>query len=280
MAMRPPRDEDAPFIAELFSRDSPEPMSVERIRRRLGSPLLDRDARVTAAAAAMLTRQSERARLDVAGEVTPELLAWAETRAREAGVGRMLTATWEVGGTTAQLLESRGWSPIGFGMRMRIDVAGRDFSPRFPEGICVRTFREGDEERVYRTHLETFQDVLEPGPRLTFEEWSHSMLEPPLFHPDLWFLAEDADELAGIALCDPHPSVVGHVGALGVRRPWRGRGLGLALLEHSFAEFARRGYPAVILGAEAARPTGADRLYERAGMHVTHRRARYKKLLP
>jgi hypothetical protein len=119
----------------------------------------------------MLARTNERARLDLAGEVTPEIVAWAETRAREAGVKRMLTATWEVGGTTAQLLESSGWSPIGFGMRMRIDVAGREFSPRFPEGIRVRTFREGDEERVYRTHLETFQDVLEP-PRLTFEEWS------------------------------------------------------------------------------------------------------------
>src|SRR6266542_4355369 len=178
--MRPPGDEYAPFIAELFSRESPEPMSVERIRRLLGSP-----------------------RLDVAGEVTPELVAWAETRAREAGVRRMLTATWDVGGTTAQLLESSGWSATGFGMRMRIDVAGREFSPRFPEGICVRTFREGDEERVYQTHIETFQDVLEPT-RLTFEEWSHSLLEPPLFHPDLWFLAEDADELAGIALCDPH----------------------------------------------------------------------------
>ena len=92
-------------------------------------------------------------------------------------------------------------------------------------------------------------------------------------------LAEDADELAGIALCDPHPSGVGHIGALCVRAPWRGRGLGLALLEHAFAEFAARGYPAVILGAEDASPTGADRLYERAGMRVTHRRARYKKLL-
>lgn len=47
--MRAPSDEDAPFIAELFSRESREPMSVERIRRLLESPLLDRerDARVT-----------------------------------------------------------------------------------------------------------------------------------------------------------------------------------------------------------------------------------------
>ncbi len=278
--MRPPRDEDAALIAELSSRDSPEAVSVERIRGVLGSPWLDRerDARMTDTAAAMLTRMEERARLDLAGEVTPELLAWAETRGRETGVRRLLTAVWDVREATAQLLESSGWSPIGFALRMRIDVAGREFSPRFPDGISVRTFREGDEERVYRTHFETFQDVSEPT-RVTFENWSHLLLGPSFFHPDLWFLAEEDDQLAGISLCDPHPSGVGHVAVLGVRAPWRGRGLGLALLEHSFAEFTERGYPAVILGAEAASPTGADRLYERAGMRVTHRRARYEKLL-
>ncbi len=66
---------------------------------------------------------------------------------------------------------------------------------------------------------------------------------------------------------------------LGVRAPWRGHGLGLALLEHAFAVFAARGFRAVILGAEADSPTGANRLYERAGMRMTHRRARYQKLL-
>jgi mycothiol synthase len=66
---------------------------------------------------------------------------------------------------------------------------------------------------------------------------------------------------------------------LGVRAPWRGRGLGRALLEHAFAAFAARGFAAVILGAEADSPTGADRLYERVGMRMTHRQARYEKPL-
>jgi ribosomal protein S18 acetylase RimI-like enzyme len=280
--MRPPRREDAPFIAELYSRDWPEPMPVDRVRRQLKDPTLhpEDDARVTDTAFVMLLREGERASLRLAGEVTPELLAWAEGRAREAGVARLLAATWNVGGATAQLLESSGYSPKAFSMRMRIELEGRAFSPRVPDGIAVRTFREGDAERVYRTHLETFQDVSEPM-RATFEEWSHALLQPLFFHPYLWFLAEDGDELAGIALCDPHPTAVriGHVSVLGVRAPWRGRGLGLALLEHAFAAFAARGFSAVILGAEADSPTGANRLYERAGMRMTHRRARYQKLL-
>ena len=41
------------------------------------------------------------------------------------------------------------------------------------------------------------------------------------------------------------------------------------MLKHSFAEFYRRGTPKVELRVDAQNPTGATRLYERAGMHVT-----------
>jgi hypothetical protein len=77
--MRSPRDEDARFIAELYSRDSPEPMPVDRVRRQLKDPTLDpeHDARVTDTAFVMLLPEGERASLRLAGEVTPELLAWA-----------------------------------------------------------------------------------------------------------------------------------------------------------------------------------------------------------
>jgi ribosomal protein S18 acetylase RimI-like enzyme len=53
-----------------------------------------------------------------------------------------------------------------------------------------------------------------------------------------------------------------------VRRPWRKRGLGLALLNHSFGEFYRRGYRRVGLGVDAQNLTGALRLYEKAGMRA------------
>jgi hypothetical protein len=51
--------------------------------------------------------------------------------------GQLLTqlaATWDVGGTTAQLLESSGYSPNGFSIRMRIEIAGDRFSPQFQDG--------------------------------------------------------------------------------------------------------------------------------------------------
>jgi ribosomal protein S18 acetylase RimI-like enzyme len=66
---------------------------------------------------------------------------------------------------------------------------------------------------------------------------------------------------------------------LGVRRPWRKNGLGLALLYHSFSEFYRRGTPIISLGVDAASHTGATRLYQRAGMHVAAEYVSYEKEL-
>ena len=53
-----------------------------------------------------------------------------------------------------------------------------------------------------------------------------------------------------------------------MRRPWRRQGLGEALLLCSFRAFRERGYTRGTLGVDASSPTGATRLYERAGMRV------------
>ena len=72
-------------------------------------------------------------------------------------------------------------------------------------------------------------------------------------------------------------SGIGWVGSLGVRRKWRKQGLGMALLLHSFGEFYKRGETVVGLGVDASNPTGATRLYERAGMHIETEYVCYEK---
>jgi ribosomal protein S18 acetylase RimI-like enzyme len=66
---------------------------------------------------------------------------------------------------------------------------------------------------------------------------------------------------------------------LGDRRPWRKKGLGLALLQYSFGEFYRRGTKTIGLGVDASNPTGATRLYQRAGMRVASEFVTYEKEL-
>jgi ribosomal protein S18 acetylase RimI-like enzyme len=61
------------------------------------------------------------------------------------------------------------------------------------------------------------------------------------------------------------------VGSLAVRRPWRRRGLGEALLRDAFLRFAERGKRSAGLGVDAENTTGAVALYERVGMHVVRR---------
>jgi ribosomal protein S18 acetylase RimI-like enzyme len=85
-----------------------------------------------------------------------------------------------------------------------------------------------------------------------------------------------------MSLCLQHASEdkeLGWVDTLGVRRPWRKHGLGLALLRHSFSEYYQRGFRKVGLGVDASSLTGAVRLYEKAGMHVHRQYDRYEKVL-
>jgi len=154
---------------------------------------------------------------------------------------------------------------------MEIDLSEAPPPPRWPEGIEVRTLRAGDERVFHAVQHEAFEDSWEPM-RMPFEEWEHWFLgSSPRFDPELWFLALAGDEPAGVAICHPHPGdpSLGWVGELGVLRPWRRRGLGRALLLHAFAAFRGRGLMRAGLGVDAESLTGANRLYESAGMHVS-----------
>ena len=69
----------------------------------------------------------------------------------------------------------------------------------------------------------------------------------------------------------------GWIGTLGVRPAWRRRGIAEALLATAFAEFHRRCERRAALGVDAQSPTGATRLYEKAGMRVFWEAVVYEK---
>lgn len=89
------------------------------------------------------------------------------------------------------------------------------------------------------------------------------------FDPTLWFLACDKEAVAGVALNFFLPeSNCGVIDHLGVQREWRGRGIGLALLQHWFATFFARGITKIKLNVDSGSLTNAPRLYEKAGMQT------------
>ncbi|OQY36733.1 MAG: hypothetical protein B6243_02405 [Anaerolineaceae bacterium 4572_5.2] len=221
------------------------------------------------------------------------LMTWAEERAKQAipRVPQGARVSIRSGAVnehkaTTQFLENWGMTFIRRFVDMEVTFNGSPPSPQLPEGITICTYAgEHDLKAVYLAMDDAFKDhwghveqPLEEG----LEQWRHWTEEDEEFDSTLWFLAMDGDEIAGMSLCHhkaAHDLDMGWVHVLGVRRPWRKLGLGLALLHHSFTEFYRRDKSSAGLGVDASSLTGATRLYEKAGMHVARQFDDYEKEL-
>lgn len=277
--MRPPVEGDLAAIVRLLSEHAPEPFDEETLRREWSAPGadLELDARVDDGAYVFVKRfDGERVWLDVHGRPSGALLDWAEGRAAELRA-RILSGAWSANTPVREQLAQRGFRLVRHSSRMHIDLAEPTDEPVWPQGTRLETFEPGDERVFYDVHQEAFRDSWEPIEE-PYDEWAHWLLSPPAFVPDLWFLALVDGDPAGIAICHPHPSCPrqGWVRG-GVRRPWRKRGLGRALLLHAFGEFRRRGFEAAGLGVDAESATGANELYEQVGMRVRARFDIYEK---
>lgn len=173
------------------------------------------------------------------------------------------------------LFRDFGFEPMRHSWTMTIDLDVSPPAPSWPEGITLRAFRNPqDLEAVYRATTDAFRDhwgFVEVPFEEGFRQWKHASVDRGVFDPRLWLIAVDGEAIAGFALCRPRVAEdpeMGWVDTLGVRRPWRKRGLGLALLLHAFAVLRATGAQRVGLGVDAASLTGATRLYTRAGMQV------------
>jgi mycothiol synthase len=180
----------------------------------------------------------------------------------------------------AELLhQNEGYHPSRYFWTMEIQLEQQPEPVQdWPAGIRLADFRFGlDDFQVFTTIDEAFRDHWGYTP-MSYELWRLRRFERQDFDPGLWFLAWDGNEIAGAALCEPREGI-GWVNQLAVRRPWRRRGLGLALLRTAFAVFFQRSYTTVRLGVDAENPTGAIQLYEKAGMSVHHQFVIFDKVL-
>lgn len=180
------------------------------------------------------------------------------------------------------LLTAHGYVEARRFARMAIAFDGPPRPPASLPGIQIRPLVRGEEPAVYACMSEAFADHW--GPTWPTEEvWLHQHVTASSeFHPDLWQLAWHGPELAGALVAGPDaeegPSL-GHVELVGVRRSFRRRGVGEALLRTSFAQFHSRGARGVALEVDTESITGATRLYERLGMTAEPRFAAWEKEL-
>jgi len=235
--------------------------------------------------------QRRHIRMDVEGYVHPDhtgqgigtsLVRVSEARAREhvflAPEGtRVVVQNWINANSddACALLEGEGYTPFRYFLRMEATLDGNLPAPEWPQGVIVRTCEaESDRRLMYVAMEDAMADHWGFVPR-TWDEW----IEPKSgssYDPSLWFLAMRDDEPIGGAICSVVEGI-GWVDSLGVRAGGRKQGLGMALLRHAAREFVSRGVTRMALGVDSDSPTGATRLYERAGMHVAQRHATYGK---
>lgn len=177
-----------------------------------------------------------------------------------------------------KLLLNNGYFPTRYYWRMEIKLQEAPATVTFPAGIELRPFIKAEHAvAVWQADNEAFRDHWGSHDR-TYEEWSHGKFGNPNFDPALWMIAWDGDEVAGFSQ-NRFRKGIGWVGTIATRRLWRGKGLGIALLRHTFGEFYKRGTATIGLGVDSANLTGATRLYQRAGMYVAGEFAMYEKEL-
>jgi mycothiol synthase len=221
------------------------------------------------------------------------LLEWAEKRALQ--VFDCLDPDLRVAmrSHSAHVIESSRNAKLAAGMRyirhsfrMRIEMDEPPPEPLWPEGITMRLYNpETDAYPVFKVDEEVVQDhfgfIKEPSEE-AYEKFTHHMTKDESYDPGLWFLALAGEEIVGICLCRKfglEDKEAGYVSSLGVKRPWRRQGIALALLQHAFSEFYKRGKRKVDLGVDAESLTGATDLYLKAGMYVLRQYDLYEKEL-
>jgi len=314
--LRPAALEDVEEVVALFNRcsmavagETSHDVNEQSVDWRTPGFDLDRDTRVVldgegriVGCAEVWDLEEPHVKIHCWGRVDPEhrgrgigsvLLGWEEERGRLAleSAPKDARVTLNCGAivkdaASRDLLETNGFEPIRYFRRMVIEMSELPPEPTWPEAITVRGFDpDRDVEPALHAVRDTFSDhwghVDTP-----FEEelvhWRHWIEEDAEFDPAIWFLAESDGRIVGQSLCwakRPEGPEFGWIYIVGVDRGWRRRGLALALLRHSFRALYERGKKKVGLGVDAESLTGANKLYEKAGMKVARESIAYEKEL-
>ena len=219
------------------------------------------------------------------------LLHWGEQHAREhlAANPTELPAvfgSWAAERRVAKLalLAGQGYQPVRWFFEMLRPTLGQIDVPPMPDGLEVRPL--GDDRAMWRRLLDADSEAFKDhwggfvADDAEFAEWTNS----PTFEPSLFVIAWDGDEIAGaVENSIPREENTqfgrsrGWLDSVFVRRGWRRRGLGAALVGRALVVLRDAGMTEAMLGVDSDNPTGALGLYERAGFTVHTRSSAFRK---
>jgi mycothiol synthase len=175
-----------------------------------------------------------------------------------------------------RVVEDAGFSVNKFVFNMQADLQLDLPAPEWPSDVTLKPLDpDTDGAAIHQLIQAAFH---RPGrtPQ-SFDDWKSFMMRADIFKPELWFLAYSGDDLAGACLCYAYTNE-GWVRQLAVDEPWRGKGLGSALLRHSFSVFRAKGFERVGLAVEEDNPN-AYAFYQNVGMQRIRQYHEYLKPL-
>jgi mycothiol synthase len=294
---RPATLEDAAEVAALMNAhegaylEDPDELSASEVADWLTGKELERDTLLLhdqsgRLAASGLLKEEGEAVIDFDAYVHPELtgrglggflLDWLEEEARRRGRSIVQTAALTADPAARPLIEGHGFEQVRHFYRMLIELVAPPPEPVWPEGFVVATFGPGEEASLHAVLEEAFADHWGHEAR-DLAHWHQHVFGRAWWDPSLVYLVREGDEVVAAEI-NAFRFGVGWVGMLGTRVPWRGLGLGRALLLTAFAELYRRGHQRISLAVDAGNETGATHLYESAGMRVASQADVYEKRL-
>lgn len=169
----------------------------------------------------------------------------------------------------AELLEARGLRPLRHFWHLERTLP-RPFKPgASPPGVSITAFLPHKDLLDVNAVLdESLADdwSYKPG---RFEQWAEQEMRNPNYDPALWQVAKVEGRPVGAVTGEAGDT--GWISFFGVLAPFRGRGIGAALLRHLFTKFADRGTERALVNVDAANPSKATAVYEGVGMQIIKR---------
>ena len=171
------------------------------------------------------------------------------------------------------LFRNAGYLPVRYIYSMVRPLSDPVQVTPMPEGLEIRKVRPDEYRQLWEADQEAFQDhwgYIE-GTERDYQRW----LKDPLNDPDLWRVAWDGDQVAGMVLSflnekenEEFNRLRGWTENISVRKAWRRKGLARTLLTRSLQMFKDMGMDHAALGVDTQNPNGALNLYEGVGFQV------------
>lgn len=219
------------------------------------------------------------------------MLHFNERRIREIAAGHpqkkpRFFEAWasEVEVDWSDLLTDEGYESVRYEFKMVRPNLDDIPELSLPGGLEVRPVPPEHYRTVWNAAEEAFRDHW--GARQWHDEWYEEWLESPTFTPQLWQVAWDGDEVAGMVLNyinekenQSFKRKRGYTEDISVRRPWRRRGLARALIARSLRVLKDQGMTEAALSVDTQNPNGALRLYESMGYRQIKQWTTFRKPL-